>query len=132
MRTYENNNKEKMPMNETFEEYIPLTKNKKRAVRRKNSVTKAIRKRDIARQIYCGDKDYYSNLHQYSKNKIHCSCQMCRFRSAWDPNQKTHSDAMKEEAFNYKLMEYMKNEDFDSEIEDTYCLTEEERLYYYE
>ena len=47
---------------------------------------KAMRKRRIARQIYCfwkryGTEDdnweYYDNLHQYSKNSIHCSCPAC-------------------------------------------------------
>lgn len=41
---------------------------------------KAIRKRKIANAIYHIDNsswEYYSNLHQYSKNKIHCSCPMC-------------------------------------------------------
>ena len=26
--------------------------------------------------------DYYDNLHQYSKNKIHCSCPICRAKTA--------------------------------------------------
>ena len=46
---------------------------------------KALRKRRIARDIYrCwaslienGGWEYYDNLHQYSKNKIHCSCPLC-------------------------------------------------------
>ena len=36
---------------------------------------KALRKRRIAREI-CG-WEMYDNLHQYSKNKVHCSCPMC-------------------------------------------------------
>jgi hypothetical protein len=35
---------------------------------------KALRKKRIAEEIYGG---YYDNLHQYSKNKIHCSCPLC-------------------------------------------------------
>lgn len=46
---------------------------------------KALRKRRIARQLYhCWGAwlrdngwEYYDNLHQYSKNKIHCSCPYC-------------------------------------------------------
>lgn len=40
---------------------------------------KALRKRRIAKEIYQNDlnQPYYDNLHQYSKNKIHCSCPMC-------------------------------------------------------
>lgn len=49
--------------------------------RRKKDFSKAIRKKKIADAIYpIGDEktwEYYSNLHQYSKNKIHCSCPMC-------------------------------------------------------
>ena len=47
-----------------------------KAYNRYVSRRKALRKRRIAREIYPnGDKcPYYDNLHQYSKNKIHCSC----------------------------------------------------------
>lgn len=48
-----------------------------RAIHRKNNVHKAIRKRKIATKIY--KTSYYDNLHQYSKNKIHCSCPLCAF-----------------------------------------------------
>jgi len=44
------------------------------AERRHNDWTKAIRKRNLY-------PDYYDNLHQYSKNKIHCSCPMCARKS---------------------------------------------------
>lgn len=46
-----------------------------RGKRRKLNVTKALRKKRIAEEI--GHIVYYDNLHQYSKNKIHCSCPMC-------------------------------------------------------
>jgi hypothetical protein len=50
---------------------------------------KALRKRRIARDIYrCwaslienGGWEYYDNLHQYSKNKIHCSCPYCNAKT---------------------------------------------------
>ena len=52
-----------------------------RAWRRYKDYTKAKRKRHIDYLIY-GAHSYwypwYHNLHQYSKNKIHCSCSMCR------------------------------------------------------
>lgn len=44
---------------------------------------KALRKRRIANEIYRNHDSqgeylpYYDNLHQYSKNKIHCSCPSC-------------------------------------------------------
>ena len=49
--------------------------NRTSAERRHNDITKAIRKRDICRKAY--NWEWYDNLHQYSKNKIHCSCPMC-------------------------------------------------------
>jgi hypothetical protein len=50
-----------------------------RAFNRDVSYRKAKRKQRIAKEVYYdGDKHpYYDNLHQYSKNKIHCSCPMC-------------------------------------------------------
>lgn len=50
------------------------------AMNRYNSRRKALRKRRIDSEVYCYLSDehrYYSNLHQYSKNKIHCSCPLC-------------------------------------------------------
>jgi len=44
------------------------------AEKRHNDWSKAIRKKKI---INAYGWDYYDNLHQYSKNKIHCSCPMC-------------------------------------------------------
>ena len=57
-----------------------------RAYNRDISRRKALRKRRIAREIYrfwkrYGAEDdnweYFDNLHQYSKNTIHCSCPAC-------------------------------------------------------
>ena len=50
-----------------------------RAYNRYVSKRKALRKRRIAREVYSDGKEhpYYDNLHQYSKNKIHCSCPLC-------------------------------------------------------
>lgn len=43
------------------------------------SVKKALRKRKIDNAI--SSVPYYNNLHQYSKNKIHCSCFYCSSKS---------------------------------------------------
>ena len=49
-----------------------------RAYNREITRRKALNRRRLARKIYPYDEnDYYDNLHQYSKNKIHCSCPMC-------------------------------------------------------
>ena len=47
-----------------------------RAERRHNDWKKAIRKRNICLDGW-DHSDRYDNLHQYSKNKIHCSCCLC-------------------------------------------------------
>ena len=51
------------------------------AERRHNDWKKAIRKRKIVHEVYYSLPDdiwgWYNNLHQYSKNKIHCSCPIC-------------------------------------------------------
>ena len=55
-----------------------LIKNmKNRAYRRKKSWTKALRKKRICDEFY--GWEYYDNIHQYSKNKIHCSCYLCNW-----------------------------------------------------
>lgn len=55
-----------------------------RAERRHLNKKKAIRKRHLTREIYWSFNEgweYYDNLHQYSKNKIHCSCPMCSYKT---------------------------------------------------
>ena len=53
---------------------------------------KAIRKRRIDHEVDPNFPDWYNNLHQYSKNKIHCSCPMCSQKTnnrgrkgSWEP-----------------------------------------------
>ena len=52
-----------------------------RAERRHNDWKKAIRKKKISDEVYWSEPSatwsWYNNLHQYSKNKIHCSCPIC-------------------------------------------------------
>ena len=53
------------------------------AEKRHNDWKKAIRKRRIDREHNPSSiHDWYDNLHQYSKNKIHCSCPLCRAKTA--------------------------------------------------
>lgn len=50
------------------------------AEKRHYDYTKAVRKREIDRALSAASiysHDWYDNLHQYSKNKIHCSCPLC-------------------------------------------------------
>lgn len=50
-----------------------------RGYNRDVSRRKALRKRRIDRETqgHYSFTPYYDNLHQYSKNKVHCSCHMC-------------------------------------------------------
>ena len=65
---------------------------------RKMAWRHARRKRRIARQVYKvwhwgeTDWDYYNHLHQFSKNKIHCSCPMCsaKTRNKGKRSRKAH------------------------------------------
>jgi len=72
--------------------------------KRKYDFIKAIRKQNISRKVY--RMDWYKNLHEYSKNKVHCSCGMCRFRNAWEPDRKPISDVRKIESMKDELREY--------------------------
>ena len=44
---------------------------------------------------HCYGWDYYDNLHQYSKNKIHCSCPLCREQRTNSPKTFSVSDQKK-------------------------------------
>lgn len=86
------------------------------ALKRHNDVRKALRKRNICREAY--KWEYYNNLHQYSKNKIHCSCPSCSAKTNrkfygngshgkknWKP-----SDIRKIDSLNSSLKEYLFDE----------------------
>lgn len=59
------------------------------AEKRHNDWKKAIRKHKIC--LTRDGSEWYSHLHQYSKNKIHCSCPMCSSKA------KKHRPAFGEE-----------------------------------
>lgn len=92
-------------------------KNSSRGYNRDVSIRKALRKRRISRQVYWDDVDYYDNLHQYSKNKIHCSCPLC--------SQKTKNKGKRKKGnynrtLNYKASDYKKIERLENEREEYY------------
>ena len=84
-------------------------KDMKRAVRRKRSVHMAERKmrKDLSRHITLTvdgrvvPLHWYDNLHQYSKNKIHCSCPLCR------PSGEKASDLRKKGRLSSGIQEYL-------------------------
>ena len=78
-----------------------------RAFTRHMAITKAKRKRKIAEEVYCYGKEfpYYDNLHQYSKNKIHCSCLLCSQKTK-NKGQKRHNRYSP--SINYKISDKRK------------------------
>ena len=95
-------------------------KHRSRAYNRDVSRRKALRKKRISDNFWphASNYPYYDNLHQYSKNKIHCSCPMCsqktknkgkRARKNYNPthNYKA-SDLRKKIAMDLQEEEYCK------------------------
>ena len=76
---------------------------------RRMSILKALRKRRIDKHVtwYSEERGYglYNNLHQYSKNKIHCSCSMC---SAKTRNKGASKHKGMSPGINYKISDIRK------------------------
>ena len=87
---------------------------------RRISIIKALRKRRIDHEVYCQyyyrgtEKDpnagFYKNLHQYSKNKIHCSCPMCSSKTRNKSRRNKGSKARNNfsPSINYKISDLRK------------------------
>ena len=89
-------------------------KNNSSAYNRDVSKRKALRKRRLARELYhWGIADYYDNLHQYSKNKIHCSCPMCSPKTR-NKGRRDRKNYMR--SLNYKTSELKKIISMDDEM----------------
>ena len=82
------------------------------AEKRHNDWKKAIRKRNITKTWHL-NTDYYDNLHQYSKNKIHCSCPMCARKS----NNKG-AYAFYNGSHNLTIADRRRQEEMDDQLED--------------
>lgn len=82
------------------------TKSSRRSIRRKRNFSKAKRKRKIDCTVH-NNSPWYNNLHQYSKNKIHCSCPLCAFnhpKNGW--KSYTHSDLKRLEKVKYETRSF--------------------------
>lgn len=81
-----------------------------RAENRFNSRRKALRKRRIDRQTqgHYSTTPYYDNLHQYSKNKVHCSCPLCSRKSK---NYLKINDMRKNEAMDFAIKDSEEEDD---------------------
>ena len=79
----------------------------------------AIRKRRIAREVYSGEPgwEYYPNLRQFSKNKIHCSCPLCsaKTRNKGKRRKNVHGFSL---SINYKISDLKKIQRLKSSEED--------------
>ena len=91
------------------ESLFSTTKESKRGDRRKIDYKKARRKAriDIA-QSYDG-LPLYDNLHQYSKNKIHCSCQLCRGKDCFGRHVTTEQEVKSRDEMLAELKELDEN-----------------------
>ena len=81
------------------------------------SKRKALRKQKIAQRLFGCER--YDNLHQYSKNKVHCSCPMCtrktnnkgknrlKHGNYYPSKDWKHSEAVVIEGMEQELQEYL-------------------------
>lgn len=81
-----------------------------RCWRRRADVSKALRKRHIVNDVYRWNEGWYDNLHQYSKNKVHCSCSMC--------GCKTHNQFHTGPAILWPARDLKKLIDMDQQLDD--------------
>ena len=80
--------------------------NTDRGLRRKRDFAHALRKKRHERAgINFDASPWYDNLHQYSKNKIHCSCPMCSAKTRNKGNSK-HKGMSR--PINYKISDIRK------------------------
>lgn len=86
-----------------------------RAEKRHNDWKKAIRKRRIVKEVYCWNDEWYDNLHQYSKNKVHCSCPFCRAKTA--KKKQVWSGGKNWSVTDERRIEEMNDQIFDNEEE---------------
>ena len=80
-----------------------------RAYNRDVSRRKALRKRRIAREIFTNwlTQDLYDNLHQYSKNKIHCDCPLCSAKTK-NKGRRRHKHGNYAPSINYSISDIRK------------------------
>lgn len=87
------------------ESLFSTTKESKRGDRRKIAYKKAKRKARIDLARSCDGLPLYDNLHQYSKNKIHCSCQLCRGKDCFGRHVTTEQEVKSRDEMLVELKE---------------------------
>ena len=94
------------------------------------SIRKALRKRRISRYDYCyrvEEKDYYDNLHQYSKNKIHCSCPSCQTKTR-NKGHRRYRKGGYHRAINYKRHDLIRMIEMDQDIAESLGIQAKRRV----
>lgn len=89
-----------------------------KAYLRAKSWSKAIRKRNIDRDTkpaHAPWPDYYDNLHEYSKNKIFCSCPMCSVKTK---NKGSHRKSIWAPSYNPSISEKRKVNSMDDQVQE--------------
>ena len=101
-----------------------------KAWRRHKDYSKAKRKRDIDRElqpIFNNEEGlhfwyWYGNLHQYSKNKIHCSCPLCAAKT----NNKRGKRCVWAPAVNYSMADRKKQDRMTNDLNDYFSIDNQE------
>lgn len=91
------------------ESLFSTTKESKRGDRRKIDYKKAKRKARIDLARSCDGLPLYDNLHQYSKNKIHCSCRLCRGKDYFGRHITTEQEVKSHDEMLVELKELDEN-----------------------
>lgn len=80
---------------------------------------KALRKRRISREVDYwspGSRgEHFDNLHQYSKNKVHCSCPLCSTKTR---NKGRRDRKNYQRSINYKKSDLVKQMSMDAQMEE--------------
>ena len=84
-------------------------KESRKGDRRKIDYKKAKRKAKIDVARSCDGMPMYDNLHQYSKNKIHCSCRLCRGKDYFGRHVITEQEVKSRDEMLAELKELAEN-----------------------
>ena len=95
--------------------------NRTREYTRKMMFKKALRKKRLSETYYWNiDFPCYNNLHEYSKNKIYCSCSRCSQKTR-NKGHRRYTYGNHHPAINYKAADQRKVDFCDYSIEDYYA-----------
>ncbi len=93
-------------LRDDVEKEFVTEKDRSRGDRRKIDYQKAKKKKT---KINHHGFDYYNNLHQYSKNKVHCSCRLCRGKDYFGRHILTEQEIKSTDKMQEELKEISEN-----------------------